>query len=152
MESDAALLGALLDMEHSTIAAYSAGRARSSAAGLATRGPSSSTSERTPRRSRGPSGASAGGAAAEPARVIRVQLPAAAQRRDALAFALDVETTAISAYADAIGKFATPPLRGLAASILTTEAEHAAVVLGELHRPQVPAGVRDRAAAAKGAS
>jgi rubrerythrin len=58
--------------------------------------------------------------------------------RDALSFALDVETTAVAAYADALGKFATDGVRVMAASILVTESEHAAVVLGDLGRPQVP--------------
>ena len=58
--------------------------------------------------------------------------------RDALSFALDVETTAVAAYSDAIGKIATDDVRATAAAILVTESEHAAVALGELGRAQVP--------------
>jgi rubrerythrin len=58
--------------------------------------------------------------------------------RDALSFALDVETTAVGAYADALGKIATDGVRAALGSILIAEAEHASLVLGELGRPQVP--------------
>ena len=70
--------------------------------------------------------------------------------RDALSFALDVETTAVAAYSDALGKIATDGVRATAAAILVTESEHA---VGGARRPRPPAGaraVRDRAAAAGG--
>jgi rubrerythrin len=57
----------------------------------------------------------------------------------ALRFALDVENTAIAAYADALGKVATDSLRVTLASVLATESEHASVLLGSLGRPRVPA-------------
>ncbi len=49
-----------------------------------------------------------------------------------------METTAIAAYADALGKIVTDGVRTTAATILVTESEHAAVALGDLGRPQVP--------------
>ena len=58
--------------------------------------------------------------------------------RDALSFALDVETTAVAAYSDALGKIATDGVRFTAATIFVTEAEHSSVILGELGRPQMP--------------
>jgi hypothetical protein len=64
--------------------------------------------------------------------------PPLADAHAALGFALDVETTAMAAYADALTKIATDSLRATLATILATESEHAAVVLGRLGRPQVP--------------
>ena len=56
----------------------------------------------------------------------------------ALRFALDVENTQISAYSDALGTVATPALRAAVLSILTTEAAHMSVILGQLREPQAP--------------
>lgn len=47
---------------------------------------------------------------------------------DALRFAVDLENTAIAAYIDALPKFSEPDLRAMAASIITNEAEHVAVL------------------------
>jgi rubrerythrin len=58
---------------------------------------------------------------------------------DVLRFAVDLENTAIAAYLDALPKLSSGDLRATAAAIVTTEAEHAAVLLGALDRPQVPA-------------
>jgi hypothetical protein len=77
-------------------------------------------------------------AAAKPAAEYRASFPEIASRRDALNFALDLETTSIGAYADALEEIATAPVRMTLAAILATEAEHAAVLLGRLGRPQVP--------------
>jgi rubrerythrin len=139
-DSDAVILDALLDQENSSIAAYTLvaaklrGRAlaearrflsheRSHAAAItaAIRGLGSSPSPPRP-RSEYLSG-----------------FPRLRNARDALSFALDVETTAVAAYSDAIGKIATDTARVTAATILVTESEHAAVALGELGRPQIPA-------------
>ena len=138
-DSDAAILGALLDEENSSIAAYmllttklrgralgQAGRflghERRHAAALATaiRGLGSTPSPPRPRSE------------------YEAGFPRLRDARDALSFALDVETTAIAAYSDALGKIATDGARGTAGAILVTESEHAAVALGELGRPQVP--------------
>ena len=77
-------------------------------------------------------------APAKPAEEYRASFPEIASRRDALNFALDLETTSIGAYADALETVATEPVRVTLAQILATEAEHAAVLLGRLGRPQVP--------------
>lgn len=139
MKSDASVLDALLDLEHMAVAAYGviAGKLRGAQAATARRfliqeSAHAAALERSirglgeaPQTARSPSQYAA-------------TFPTLRGPADALSFALDIETTAISAYGDAIGKLATLPLRGLVASILTTESEHAAVVLGDLHRPQVP--------------
>lgn len=59
-------------------------------------------------------------------------------REDALRFALDVEETQIAAYGDAVPTLFTPELRVTTATILGTQAEHIAVLLGELDEPQAP--------------
>lgn len=57
---------------------------------------------------------------------------------DVLRFALDLEDTAIAAYIDALPKFSEKELRATAASIITSEAEHASVLLDALGREPVP--------------
>jgi len=138
-DSDAAILGALLDQENSSIAAYTVvatklhgsalaearrflGHERRHAAALATAIRSLGSSPEP----------------ARPRSEYEAGFPRLRGARDALSFALDVETTAVAAYSDAIGKIATDDVRATAAAILVTESEHAAVALGELGRPQVP--------------
>jgi hypothetical protein len=138
-DSDAAVLGALLDQENSSIAAYTLlatklhgaplasarrflGHERRHAAAMAAAIRALGTSPSPP----------------HPQSEYEAGFPRLRNARDALSFALDVETTAIAAYADGIGKIATDSARATAAAILVTESEHAAVALGELGRPQVP--------------
>jgi len=64
--------------------------------------------------------------------------PRVRTQRDALLLANMIEHQAIAAYLDALPKLSSPDLRGTAASIVTTEAEHVSVLLGVLGRPQVP--------------
>jgi Ferritin-like domain len=59
-------------------------------------------------------------------------------REDALRFALDVEETQIAAYGDSVPTLFTPELRVTTATIFATQAEHMAVLLGELDEPQAP--------------
>jgi rubrerythrin len=138
-DSDAAILNALLDQENSSIAAYAFAATKLSGTAL-----------RSARVFLGQERRHAGaleraiqalGGTAAPARPrseYQTTFPRLRGERDALSFALDVETTAVAAYADALGKIVTDGVRVTAASILVTEAEHAAVVLGDLGRPQVP--------------
>jgi rubrerythrin len=58
---------------------------------------------------------------------------------DALRFMIDLEQTAIASYIDALPKFSDASLRATAASIITAEAEHAAVLAEALGRDPVPA-------------
>ena len=138
-ESDAAILGALLDLEHNAIAAYALlatrlhGRALASAQRFA--GHERRHADALA-RAIGALGASP--APPRPQAEYAAGFPKLRGERDALSFALDVETTAVAAYADALGKLATDAVRATAASILATESEHAAVLLGDLGRPQVP--------------
>jgi rubrerythrin len=138
-EGDAAILNALLDQEHSSIAAYVLIATKLRGAALA----SARQFEGHERRH-----ADAIARAVEklggtpvpprPEEEYASGFPHLRGERDALSFALDVETTALAAYSDALGKIATDRVRATAAAILVTESEHAAVVLGDLGRPQVP--------------
>jgi rubrerythrin len=138
-DSDAAILGALLDQEYGAIAAYTLlapklhGRALVSARRFA--GHERRHADALARAIRA---LGASPAPPRPQSEYAAGFPKLRGERDALSLALDVETTAMAAYADALGKLATDPVRVTAATILTTEAEHAAVVLGDLGRPQVP--------------
>lgn len=139
MQSDAAVLGNLLDLERSAVVAYAtlaaqlSGRARSTARlfGRHEQAHAAALSR------------AMGGFAVVPppgrsAAEYRAAFPPLRDAREALSFALDVETTAISAYADAFAKVVTGSVRITLAQIMATESEHAAVLLGRLGRPQVP--------------
>jgi hypothetical protein len=138
-DSDAAILGALLDQENSSIAAYVL-------IGSKLHGPALGEARRFLGHERRHAAALAAAiralgstpAAPRPRAEYQSGFPRLRNARDALSFALDVETTAMAAYSDALGKIATDDARGTAAAILVTESEHAAVALGELGRPQVP--------------
>jgi hypothetical protein len=139
-DSDAAILGALLDQENSSIAAYTlvASKLHGSASVSARRFLDHEHRHATALGT----AVQALGTALPPARSrseYEAGFPRLRNARDALSFALDVETTALAAYSDAIGKIATDGARGTAAAILVTESEHAAVVLGALGRPEIPA-------------
>lgn len=138
-QTDAAVLSALLDLEHSSIAAYAyvsqelRGRALAAARTFGAQERRHAAAIEAAIR-----GLGSRPLPARPADEYVAGFPKLRGARDALSFALDVETTAIAAYADALGKFVTDSVRTTAASILVTESEHAAVVLGGLGRPQVP--------------
>ncbi len=76
-----------------------------------------------------------GTAAAAPTALDR---PRIASRRDALGFAADLENVLIAAYVAAVSGLSASDLRAIAAEIAAVEAEHLAVISGELGRPQVP--------------
>jgi hypothetical protein len=133
VENDVALLGTLLDLEESSVVAWEAiGRhARRPAFGAHEREHALALRRMIGRLHGIP-------ADAKPADAYRASFPAIRGERDALAFALDLETTSIGAYADALEVVATQSARVTLAAILATESEHAAVLLGRLGRPQVP--------------
>jgi rubrerythrin len=64
--------------------------------------------------------------------------PAMRSQTDVLRFAVDVENTAIAAYIDALPKLTRGDLRATAASIITNEAEHVAVLLEALGEDPAP--------------
>jgi bacterioferritin (cytochrome b1) len=64
--------------------------------------------------------------------------PKLSSQNGALKFAADLENTVIAAYIDALPKLSQRDLRATAAAIVTTAAEHVAVLLGALGDNQVP--------------
>jgi hypothetical protein len=139
MDSDAAVLSALLDLEHSSIAAYMLAATRLSGGALASaRTFLGHERAHVAALQRAIAGLGHTPSPARPRSEYEATFPHLRGARDALSFALDVESTSIAAYADALGKFATLSVRATAATILVTESEHAAVVLGDLGRPQIP--------------
>jgi rubrerythrin len=68
----------------------------------------------------------------------RRAFPALRDQADVLRFAIDLENASVRVYNEALPKLSEPRLRQLAAAIATTEAEHAALLRGDLGRPQVP--------------
>ena len=132
LQLDVALLGALLDLERSSVVAYETMRlGRAAPFGAQER-----RHDDALRRMLGELGADV--PPMKPPAEYRASFPPLRDERAMLAFALDIETTSIGAYADALGKIATDGVRVTLAAILATEAEHEAVLLGRLGRPQVP--------------
>lgn len=73
--------------------------------------------------------------------------PRLGSQTGALRFALDIENTAIAAYVDALPKLGKGDLRATAASIVSNEAEHVAVLRGALgEQPVAEAFVVGKAA------
>jgi rubrerythrin len=138
-QSDSAILAALLDMENSAIAAYLFLQPKLSGRALAT-ARSFLVHERAHAAALGGLIVQLGGEPArpQPRSEYDSNFPALRNARDALSLALDVESTAISAYADALPQIVTDDIRVTLGSILVTEAEHSAVLLGDLGRPRVP--------------
>ena len=64
--------------------------------------------------------------------------PVMRSQTDVLRFAVDLENTAIAAYIDALPKLTKGDLRATAASIITNEAEHVAVLLEALGENPMP--------------
>ena len=132
IQTDIATLGTLLDLEDSAVVAYET-------LGIGGDVPFGAHERAHADRLRRMIG-ELGGEVPEPkpAAQYRATFPRIRDEHDALLFALDLETTAIGAYADALGKVATGSVQVTLASILATEAEHASVLLGRLDRPRVP--------------
>jgi bacterioferritin (cytochrome b1) len=63
---------------------------------------------------------------------------ALSSQRDVMRYAVELENNQIAAYIDVLPKLSPGAVRSTIAAILTTEAEHLAVWLGELGEPQAP--------------
>jgi rubrerythrin len=135
--SDAAVTGALLDLERMAVIAYGlAGEHLSGPARAAAR--TFRDHERQHQRTM-EAAIRALGAHPVPARprASYVQgFPPVRSEQNALRFVLDVENTQIAAYGDSLASLVTPELRATVLSILGAEAEHMSAILGELHEPQ----------------
>jgi rubrerythrin len=137
-ERDLRLLGSALDLENTVLAAYAAGAELLSGSARTAVG----QVVRQERRH-----------AARLAEVIRERggrtnppktpeeyaraFPRLGSGRDALRFAVDLENASIRLYLESLPFLSEPGLRQTAAAIATSEAEHAALLRGELGRPPV---------------
>jgi rubrerythrin len=132
---DVAVLNSALDLENMTIAAYEAALPR-------LRGSSRALARRLGEQEGAHADALAeairqlGGTPSKPKPAY--SFPRLRSQSAALRFATGIENTAIAAYLDSLPRLSSPDLRGTAAAILTDEAEHLAVLLGALGRPQLP--------------
>jgi rubrerythrin len=136
---DVGILNSALDLEHTAIAAYTAGAELLRGGALATartflqqerehaQGLAQAIKELggTPSRAKSPA-------------EYRAGFPPLRSQRDVLEFAIELENMAVAAYVGAIPQLSDPRLRQTAAAINTNEAEHISVLLGALGRPQVP--------------
>ncbi|MDQ3933623.1 MAG: ferritin-like domain-containing protein [Actinomycetota bacterium] len=132
---DAAVVASLLDLERTAVVAYETARPRLgelAARFLAHERAHARALERALREL----GASPD--APRPRSAYSSDFPPLRTREDALRFALDVEQTQIAAYGDGVPALFTPELRVTVTTIFAAQAEHTAVVLGELGEPQAP--------------
>jgi hypothetical protein len=77
-----------------------------------------------------------GGTPIEPK--AKYDFPALSNRVEFLSFAQDLENTTIEVYMDSLPKLTERRLRGTAAAIVTTEAEHLSLLLGALGGSEAP--------------
>ena len=132
---DAAVIASLLDAERTAVIAYATARRRlgSLADGFLEHEQAHAQAlEKALTRL---------GARPEPPRprsAYATDFPPLRTREDALRFALDVEQTQIAAYGDSMPALFTPEVRVTLTTIFAAQAEHMAVLLGELGEPQAP--------------
>jgi rubrerythrin len=139
MKGDGAAVNAVLDLEYAAIAGYEIlvrrlhGADRALAGAVLAHEREHATALETAVR-----GVAAEPIERRPASEYASGFPKLGSRADALAFATDLENTAVAAYVDALGKINTDALRVRIGSILVVEAEHLAATRLRLHRPAVP--------------
>ena len=137
--ADLTILNSALGLEHATVAAYLSGMPLLEGEQLAVvRQLLEHERDHARRLSR--TIEDLGGVPAEPRpdEEYARRFPTLTRPSDALRFAVDLENMAIRTYTKALTKLRSADLRQLTAAILTTEAEHASVLLGELGREQTP--------------
>jgi rubrerythrin len=136
---DVAVLASLLDLERTAVISYEAVRARLEGRTRAT-ADRFLTHERAHRRAVERAIVELGGRIAPPSprREIESGFPPLRSAEDALRFAADVEQTQVDAYGDSLATLFTPELRVTVATIFAAQAEHLAVILGDLGEPQAP--------------
>jgi rubrerythrin len=134
-QADVEILNGALDLELQAVAAYKAGAARLRGRALEI---GKKFLEQEQEHADGLASAikDAGG---RPNRAkSSYEFPQWRSQTDVLRYALDLENTAIAAYIDALAKLSQGDLRATAAAIVTTEAEHGAVLLEALGMNPVP--------------
>jgi rubrerythrin len=133
-EQDVAILNSALDLEHTAVAAYTAGAALLKGQVLAV-GKQFLAQEQEHADALTQAIKQLGGTPnkAKPADEYAQGFPMLKTQTDVLRFANDLENTAVAAYIGAIPKLSSPELRQSAAAIETNEAEHISVLLGALN-------------------
>jgi rubrerythrin len=132
---DVALLNGALDIENMAIAAYDAALPH-------VRGPARTLALQFQDQEREHADALAeairqlGGTPSKPKPAY--SFPRLRGQAGTLRFASGIEDAAITAYMNVLPRLTSPDLRGTAAAIASVEAEHLAVLQGELGRPQLP--------------
>jgi len=132
---DVSVLNAALDLENMAIAAYTAGAPLLNGAVLKL-GRQFLAQEKEHAAGLRKAINQAGGTPNQPK--TDYGFPAVRSQSDVLRLASMIENTAIGAYIDAIPKLSSGDLRATAASIVTDEAEHLAVLQSALGRDPVP--------------
>jgi rubrerythrin len=133
--ADIAILNSALDLEHTAIAAYTAGAPLLKGEVLKL-GRAFLGQEKEHADALSSAVNQLGGNPSRPKAAY--DFPRVRTQREVLLLANMIEHEAVAAYLDALPKLSSPALRATAASIVTTEAEHVSVLLGALGRPQVP--------------
>jgi rubrerythrin len=135
---DVALLNSLLELEQLAIAAYTAGIGilRTRALGLGRR-----ILQQEHDHANRLSVAIALAAGTPVAPRERYDFPRVEAQADVLALGASIENAAIAAYIDAIPMLSTPDLRATAASIVTDDAEHLALLDAALGRDPLPSAL-----------
>jgi rubrerythrin len=134
-DTDVQILNTALDLEHMAVAAYTAGakllKGATLAAGKTFRQHEQEHADGLTRAIKDLGG--------KPNKArASYDFPSLRSEQNVLNFAVDIESTAVAAYIDALPKLATPDLRATASAIVTNEAEHIAVLLGALGKEQAP--------------
>jgi rubrerythrin len=133
--ADVEILNGAIDLENTTIAAYTAGAPLLKGEVLKL-GRELLGQEKDHADALSTAVTALGGHPARPKSAY--DFPQARSQRDVLLLANMLENTAIAAYLETLPKLSSPDLRTTAASIVTNEAEHVSVLLGALGRPQAP--------------
>ena len=133
--ADVDVLNSLLDLEYTAVAAYRAGAPL-------LRGEELASARRFLEQEQAHADAilralrKIGGTPIKPK--TKYDFPTLSDRTDFLSFASDLENTTIAAYVDSLPKLTDRSLRGTAAAIVTTEAEHLSVIRTALGGTEAP--------------
>jgi rubrerythrin len=135
--ADAEILNGLIDVENTVIAAYTAG-APLLKGDLVRVGRQILTQEKEHADALSQAVLDLGGRPSKPKADYTGQFPRLREQEQVLRLTDQMENTVIAAYLDALPKLSNGELRAQAASIVTSEAEHLAVLHGAMGRPQAP--------------
>ena len=143
-ERDVRILNVAVDLEHTAVAAYTAGLALLEGTAFEA-GRQFLAHEREHAAGLGRAIKDLGGTPNQPRHndEYRTRFPNLKTQEDALRFAVDVENMAVEAYLDAIPKLSSHDLRQTAAAIVANEAEHISVLRGVLEPGNPAAQVPD---------